>query len=73
MYTVKYTMAGVIAVQCARFEEPEGLRSPKQTAVEIVVSDTGCGIAPPKLENIFREFEQVESSEPKTSTEAGVG
>lgn len=70
---LNYTSSGRIVVQCVRFDEPEGLRGPKQTAVEIVVSDTGCGISPPKLESILREFEQVESSEQKTGGEAGVG
>jgi signal transduction histidine kinase len=60
-------------VHCHTFGEPEGLRGPKQTAVEIVVSDTGCGIPNEKLENIFREFEQVESSGPKTGKAAGLG
>src|SRR6188768_555381 len=71
--TVKYTTSGSITVCCTTFGEPEGLRSTNQTAVEIIVADTGCGIAPEKLESIFREFEQVESSEPKTSSDAGVG
>jgi len=71
--SVKYTMEGSITVRCHTFGEPEGLRGPKSTAVEIVVADTGCGIASDKLESIFREFEQVESSEPKTSGVAGLG
>lgn len=37
------------------------------------MTDTGCGIAPDKLENIFREFEQVQSSETKPNSKAGVG
>lgn len=60
-------------MHCTTFGEPEGLRAPSQTAVEIVVADTGCGIPPDKLEHIFREFEQVESSEPRTSGDSGVG
>lgn len=40
-------------------------------AVNIVVSDTGCGIPPDKLESMLREFEQVEIEQPKTS--AGLG
>ncbi|KAJ3813329.1 hypothetical protein F5876DRAFT_35338 [Lentinula aff. lateritia] len=70
---LKYTMEGEIAVRCVPFGEPEGLREPTSTAMEIVVADTGCGIPPAKLESIFREIEQVESSEPKTSAEPGVG
>ncbi|TRM64908.1 hypothetical protein BD626DRAFT_454990 [Schizophyllum amplum] len=70
---LKYTEKGVISVRSITFEEPEGLRDSRQTAVEIIVEDTGCGIQPSKLESIFREFEQVESSEPRTTTEAGVG
>lgn len=41
--------------------------------MEIVVSDTGRGIEKGKLEKMFREFEQVESSEPRSNSEAGVG
>jgi len=41
--------------------------------VEIIVADTGCGIEGGKLEKIFREFEQVESSEPRSNAETGVG
>lgn len=40
--------------------------------MEIVVADTGCGISADKLDIIFREFEQVELSEPKSGP-AGVG
>lgn len=65
--SVKYTQEGRIAVQCQSFDEPAGLRSAGHTAVEIIVSDTGCGISSDKLESIFREFEQVEvASTPST-------
>ena len=71
--SVKYTDSGGITIRSITYHEPEGLRDSRQTAVEIVVEDTGCGISSSKLESIFREFEQVESAEPKTSTEPGVG
>ncbi|KAF7365436.1 ATP-binding cassette transporter [Mycena venus] len=71
--SLKYTAQGSITVGCTTFGEPEGLRGPRQTAVEIVVADTGCGIAPERLGTIFREFEQVESMEPRTSSGGGVG
>ncbi|KAI0293841.1 hypothetical protein B0F90DRAFT_1760492 [Multifurca ochricompacta] len=70
---LKYTQRGSITVSCRAFNKPEYIRSSKQVAVEIVVGDTGCGIPPSKLENIFREFEQVESVQPKTSTAPGLG
>lgn len=71
--TVKFTTEGSITVSCKTFGEPEGLRKFDQTAVEILVADTGCGIAATRLESIFREFEHVESSEPKSNSDAGIG
>lgn len=59
---MKYTERGGISVECHAFEEPAGLREAHNIAVEIIVSDTGCGITAEKLECIFREFEQVEST-----------
>ncbi|KAI0051509.1 hypothetical protein FA95DRAFT_1485478 [Auriscalpium vulgare] len=70
---LKYTENGEISITCREYEEPQGLRTPKQVVVEIVVSDTGCGIPAAKLESIFREFEQVESSQPKVTTAPGLG
>ncbi|TFY72877.1 hypothetical protein EVG20_g157 [Dentipellis fragilis] len=70
---LKYTREGEVTVICRAFEEPQGLRNPKQVAVEIIVGDTGCGIPRAKLESIFCEFEQVESAQPKTSTAPGLG
>ncbi|CAA7261458.1 unnamed protein product [Cyclocybe aegerita] len=70
---LKYTTSGSITVCCTTFGEPEGLRSTNQVAIEIIVADSGCGIAPEKLESIFREFEQVESSETRSNAIAGVG
>ncbi|TDL22224.1 hypothetical protein BD410DRAFT_788955 [Rickenella mellea] len=70
---VKYTTDGTITVSCHRFKEPRGLRDPHQVAVEIVVADTGCGIESSKLESIFREFEQVESSVPRSTNLPGLG
>jgi len=72
---VKYTQQGTIKVSCRAFNESEGLRNSKQIAVEITVGDTGCGIPANKLESIFREFERVESAQPKTtrSTAPGLG
>jgi signal transduction histidine kinase len=72
--SVKFTRNGTIAVECRAFEEPEGLRNVNNIAVEIVVSDTGCGIPSDKLESIFREFEQVEAAPPvPTNPVKGLG
>ncbi|KAG8696703.1 Light-sensor Protein kinase [Ceratobasidium sp. 394] len=70
---VKYTESGQISVECRRFKEPVGLRDSREVAVEIVVADTGCGILSVKLESIFREFEQVESSIPRSGESQGLG
>ena len=70
---MKYTQRGTITVSCRAVNEQEGPRNSKQVSVEIIVGDTGCGIPASKLENIFREFEQVESSQPKTTTTPGLG
>ncbi|KZT60695.1 hypothetical protein CALCODRAFT_480578 [Calocera cornea HHB12733] len=70
---VKYTTSGTITVECRVFQEPDGLRDRRQIAVEIVVGDTGCGIEASKLESIFREFEQVESSTSRPGEREGLG
>lgn len=70
---MKYTQQGTITVSCRTFNEREDIRNSKRVSVEIIVGDTGCGIPACKLENIFREFEQVESAQPKTSTTPGLG
>ncbi|TFK70397.1 hypothetical protein BDN72DRAFT_766552 [Pluteus cervinus] len=74
---LKYTKTGSITIRCSKFPEPEGLRGPQQIAVEISVSDTGCGIPQTKLEQIFREFEHAETvqatSKAKPKSEDGVG
>ncbi|KDQ62269.1 hypothetical protein JAAARDRAFT_30166 [Jaapia argillacea MUCL 33604] len=69
---LKFTAEGSVTIKCRAFEEPDGLRDPNSIAVEIYVADTGCGIPSTKLESIFREFEQVETTAPKSSQE-GLG
>ncbi|KAF7322650.1 ATP-binding cassette transporter [Mycena chlorophos] len=71
--SLKYTTEGSITVGCTPYDEPEGLRSPNQTAVEIVVADTGCGIPPDRLASIFRDFEQIEWAENKSNNSVGLG
>jgi len=71
---VKYTARGSVTVTAHVFDEPDGLRAEGHVAIEIVVCDTGCGIPPEKLESIFREFEQVDSSaHHRPGTRPGLG
>ncbi|KIM30117.1 hypothetical protein M408DRAFT_15706 [Serendipita vermifera MAFF 305830] len=70
---VKYTQQGSVSVTAHTFEEPDGLRALGNVAVEIIVSDTGCGIQPEKLESIFREFEQVDNNRTDISSRPGLG
>lgn len=70
---VKYTDAGKIVVKCSSFNEPLGLRHESQTAVEIVVEDTGRGIPSDKLSNIFKTFENVEEDRETTLPGLGLG
>ncbi|KAG8905480.1 Light-sensor Protein kinase [Tulasnella sp. 403] len=76
---VKFTETGKVSVECKPFQEPDGLRdrettaTTKQVAVEIVVADTGCGIPATKLEDIFRQFEQVEREEDNQNRPSGLG
>lgn len=60
---MKFTERGLITVEARLFNEPRGLREANQNVIEIIVGDTGCGIESGKLESIFREFEQVESTD----------
>jgi len=56
------------------FGEPDGLCAEGDAAIEIVVSDTGCGIPHERLESLFREFEQVDSSaHHRPGTRPGLG
>lgn len=70
---VKYTDTGRITVRCRSFNEPEGLREDCQVAVEIVIEDTGRGIEEDKLNNIFRQFENVQHEQPREMALPGVG
>ncbi|KAG8886222.1 Light-sensor Protein kinase [Tulasnella sp. 331] len=76
---VKFTDSGSVTVECQPFNEPDGLRdshttaTTREVAVEIIVSDTGCGMPNKKLEEIFRQFEQVEHEEHGQRPAPGLG
>ncbi|KAJ7163264.1 histidine kinase-like ATPase [Mycena filopes] len=72
---VKYTSEGTITVGYSTVPEPHRLYGPNQTVVEIVVADTGRGIDAKSLGSMFREFEELETMEPKALSlrDAGLG
>lgn len=64
---VKFTERGHILVDIS------GQRRGEITDVTITVADTGCGIPKEKLQSIFEEFEQVDSSAARRHDGAGLG
>lgn len=55
---VKYTREGSIEVTCRL--EPGAAQAQDSASVEIIISDTGCGIPPEKLEAMFVTLEGAE-------------
>jgi len=64
---VKFTDAGHILISV------EGERRGETADVVITVEDTGCGIAPEKLESIFEAFEQADNSAARRHDGTGLG
>lgn len=60
---VKFTSTGSVGVHVTQHGD----------CVEIVVSDTGCGIAEENLQRIFRPFEQVDNSLSRLHEGTGLG
>ncbi len=72
---VKYTSEGRVQVSCRGREPTESGRSSHDSGmldIEIIVSDTGRGIASDKLEAMFVTFEQAETA-PQQSNSTGLG
>ena len=65
---VKFTPAGhvLIAVECAG-------GTPDRAHIRISVTDTGIGVAPEKLANLFREFTQADASTTRRHGGTGLG
>ncbi|MFH0758184.1 MAG: two-component regulator propeller domain-containing protein [Bacteroidota bacterium] len=64
----KFTSAGGKVHVTLRYDQSEG-----DPFAEIVVSDTGIGIAAEKLEKIFDRFYQVNDSDTRTEEGTGIG
>jgi signal transduction histidine kinase/HPt (histidine-containing phosphotransfer) domain-containing protein len=67
---IKFTSEGCITL---RARSDEGESAPGQCALRFEVEDTGIGIPPEKLEAIFEEFTQAESSTTRTFGGTGLG
>jgi signal transduction histidine kinase len=72
---VKFTEQGQInisaAVRCRRHGESDSAE--QEAMIEIVVSDTGVGIPPDRLPQIFEKFYQVDSSQTRRYGGVGLG
>ncbi len=64
----KFTSAGGEVHVSLRYDHSDG-----HQFAEIIVSDTGIGIAAEKLENIFDRFYQVNDSDTRTEEGTGIG
>ncbi|MGE5383896.1 MAG: ATP-binding protein [Omnitrophica WOR_2 bacterium] len=64
---IKFTLEGKISLTCEIKQEED-----KANTV-IIISDTGIGIPKDKLESIFEEFQQVESSAARAYGGSGLG
>jgi signal transduction histidine kinase len=63
----KFTAAGGVSLTARRLAPAEG------GALEVVVRDTGCGIAPEHLAHLFEPFRQVDASMSRRHEGAGLG
>ena len=63
----KFTKEGTITLRATRDARPDGDR------IRLAVTDTGLGIQPDKIETIFEEFTQAESSTTRDYGGTGLG
>ena len=64
---IKFTRNGTVLVAASEMKGPSG------DEIEIVVRDSGIGIAPEKLDMIFNAFEQVDDRETRQFEGTGLG
>jgi len=66
---IKFTERGEVVVTLGRTETP----NPEQAVLRFGVRDTGIGIPPDKLETVFEEFTQADSSTTRRYGGTGLG
>lgn len=65
---IKFTERGTVAVRVTPVAAADGMR-----AIGFAISDTGIGIPPDRIEQIFEEFTQVDSSTTRKYGGTGLG
>lgn len=70
---IKFTERGFISVSAQTVESWNACTERQESFVQISVSDTGIGIPPDRLTEIFEEFTQVDSSDSRSRDGAGLG
>jgi len=69
---IKFTRHGMVSLEISREEAPSAASLDK-AVLRLVVSDTGIGIPPDKLDQIFESFSQVESFRTRSTSGTGLG
>ncbi len=69
---VKFTPTGVVDARLELLFTPVGLK-PDHCMLRFSVIDTGIGIAPEKIENLFKPFSQVDTSSTRQYGGTGLG
>jgi two-component system, sensor histidine kinase len=69
---VKFTSDGSVQVNVSRVAAPAGLK-PSECMLRFTIIDTGIGIAPEKMDALFKPFSQVDTSSTRQYGGTGLG
>jgi PAS domain S-box-containing protein len=70
---VKFTPTGSISVEVSRHRPAPGAAPGGPLRLEVTVRDTGIGIAPDRMDRLFKAFSQVDSSTTRKYGGTGLG